>query len=48
MAQAKALSWYIPRASGAAWCSNRISTTLDKIDKIAKMDKRKDKTDKAF
>ena len=39
MAQPKALSWYIPRASGAASCSNKISTTLDKIDKMDKMDK---------
>ena len=37
MAQAKALSWYIPRASGAASCSNKISTTLNKIDKMDKM-----------
>ena len=48
MAQANALSWYIPRASGAASCSNRISTTLNKIDKMDKMDKieKIDKMDK--
>ena len=53
MAQAKALSWYIPRASGAASCSNKISTTLNKIEKMDKMDKvdkikKKDKPDKVF
>ena len=48
MAQANALSWYIPRASGAASCSNKISTTLNKIDKMDKMDKieKMDKMDK--